>query len=277
MQEPLEAYNEVFETYQGVLENLIESTVDLTRLREEATNLLTDPASLEALRFITGPFISADDLKTLAEATLTGSKLKADPAMVERIIDVLIAGLDRRRFPWVTENREANAHEREAAVLATAALIATSRTTTMRRNEGKKEQEQAVETALLEIEFKKVHTRTVETMSQAPGPGEFCRESKIAGRKADFIIGLFDGRTMPLECKVSNSSTNSVKRLNNDAAVKAVQWVDKLGSNHAVPAAMLSGVFKLHNLEDAQDKGLSLFWAHDLQAFTTWILATRTP
>jgi hypothetical protein len=42
-----------------------------------------------------------------------------------------------------------------------------------------------------------------------------------------------------------------------------------------VPAAVLSGVYKLHNLEDAQNRGLALFWAHDLKALTDWIATTR--
>ena len=44
------------------------------------------------------------------------------------------------------------------------------------------------------------------------------------------MIGLWDGRKMPLECTVSNSELNSIKRLNNDAAVKAVEWVKEFGA-----------------------------------------------
>jgi hypothetical protein len=80
---------------------------------------------------------------------------------------------------------------------------------------------------------------------------------------------------MPLECKVTNSSTNSIKRLNNDAAVKADIWLKEFGTAQTVPAAMLSGVFKLHNLVDAQ-RHLTLFWAHDLAAFVDWIKQTET-
>jgi hypothetical protein len=94
-------------------------------------------------------------------------------------------------------------------------------------------------------------------------------------RKADFVIGLWDGRKMPLECKVSNSSTNSVKRLNNDAAVKAGVWRQEFGTAQTVPAAMLSGVFKTHNLISAQQGGLALFWAYRLDLFIDWIEGTR--
>jgi hypothetical protein len=42
-----------------------------------------------------------------------------------------------------------------------------------------------------------------------------------------------------------------------------------------VPAAVLSGVFKVRNLEQAQERGLSIFWAHDLDRLVRFINATR--
>src|SRR5207249_1486058 len=97
--------------------------------------------------------------------------------------------------------------------------------------------------ALLEANFSKVKTRRVRVLADAPAPGEFCRESMLGNRKADFILTLWDKRVMPIECKVSNSATNSVKRLNNDAAVKAVAWRHDFGATQIVPAAVLSGVY----------------------------------
>lgn len=80
---------------------------------------------------------------------------------------------------------------------------------------------------------------------------------------------------MAIECKVSNSSTNSVKRLNNDAAVKAEVWIKDFGSLQVVPVALLSGVYKLHNLEQAQARGLTLYWAHEQNELTDWIGQTK--
>ena len=37
---------------------------------------------------------------------------------------------------------------------------------------------------------------------------------------------------------------------------------------------MLSGVFKVHNLVSAQNDGLALFWAHDLNSFVGFIDST---
>ncbi|MBX9604109.1 MAG: XamI family restriction endonuclease [Bryobacteraceae bacterium] len=271
LQEPLEAYLDAFERYQGSFENLLETSVDLIELERTAIDVLTDRQLLEAFRYLAGPPLSQDDLKTLSEAVLTPGRLREDPRMVGRIIDVVRIALDRRRFPWVTEGREPTEEERAAAVLASAALMATSRVTAMRRNEGKDAQEQLLEDTLIKAGLRRVQPRAVQTVQKAPEVGTFCRESLFGGRKADFLIGLWDARILAVECKVSNSSTNSVKRLNNDAAIKAEVWIQEFGWRQVVPAAVLSGVYKIHNLEDAQTRGLTLFWAHDLAQLTQWI------
>jgi len=276
MEEPLEDYLEAFDDYQGSIEELLEATVDLTDLDTSALDVLTDQKLLDAFRYLGGPPISHDDLKTVADAaSLHPTKLREDPGMVGRIVRVVLMGIDRRRFPWVLENREPNEAERNAAVLASAALMAAQRAATKRRNEGKKGQEGRVEAVLSGGGLVKVAKRTVATSAQAPSPGELCGESLLGNRKADFILRLWDHRIMPIECKVSNSATNSVKRLNNDAVVKAVMWREDFGVTQVVPAAVLSGVYKLHNLEEAQSRGLTLFWAHELESLLDWIEKTR--
>ena len=278
IQEPLEAYLQEFEEYQGVFEDLLEATVDLTLLQQEALAVLGDKKQQEAFRYLAGPPMSLDDLKTLAEATsLTKKRLQDDPDMVKRTVDLILTALDRRRFPWLNEHREPTEAERTAAIMASAALIATQRVETARRHEVKRAQELSVENALLRAKFKKVPPRSIPTnLDQAPGIGEFCGESMLGTRKADFVIRLWDRRLLALECKVSNSATNSVKRLNNDAAAKAETWRRDFGERQVVPAAILSGVYKIHNLMEAQDRGLTIFWAHDLEELLKWIGQTRT-
>lgn len=274
IEEPLEQYLAQFDEYQSVIEELLETTVDLSDLGSPLIEILTAPKLLEAFRYLAGPPISDDDLRVLAEAVLSPKRLRQDAAMAERVRQVVISGLDRRRFPWVVSGREPTEAERQAAVIASAALLATRRLETSRRSDGKAEQEAAVRGALTALGFKEVQSRKVSVLSDAPQPGEFCPESSLGGRKADVLVGLWDRRVMPIECKVSNSSTNSVKRLNNDAAVKAETWRKDFGQLQVVPTAVLGGVYKLHNLQDAQRRGLSLFWAHDLGALTRWIDAT---
>lgn len=275
MREPLEQYLATFVQHRLAVETLLEVTEDLFRLSELATEVLTDPVRLQAVRYLAGPAISQDDLKVLAEASLAPGRLRADEEMARRVIDTVLLGLDRSRFPWIAEGRQPTEAERQAAIVATAALMAGRRMMTDRANESKAEQEDSVAVALEAAGFSRVATRTIDNLSQAPGKGEFCGESSFGGRKADIVAGLWDGRAMPIECKVSNSSTNSVKRLNNDAAQKATIWLKRFGDRGIVPAAVISGVFKLGNLKSAQDEELTIFWAHDLAALIDFIESTR--
>lgn len=276
LDEPLEEYLEVFDSYQGVFEELLETTVDLTRLRAEGLTVLGNKRMLEAVRYLAGPPISKDDLRTIAEASsLSKRRLADDPQLVETIVSLVLVALDRRRFPWLTEEREPTEAETNAAVLASATLIAAQRVSTSRRSQGKKAQEQLVEDALTNAHFRAVPRRPVKSLARAPRPGEFCRESVLGTSKADFILGLWDDRIMPIECKVSNSALNSVKRLNRDAAAKAEAWRRDFGETQVIPTAVLSGVFHLEKLHEAQRRGLSLFWAHRIEELVKWIEETR--
>lgn len=270
--EPVEAYHNLFDEYQGIVEEVIEQTVDLTELDLNALDLLTDERKREVFRYLSGPPISEDDLRTLINAdSISPHALQNDPELVKRMLTFIHDWHDRRRFPWFSEDWEPEEHHRNAAILATAALLTASRLATLRRNDAKKQQEWTVANRLKRSQFTQVPARRIATLGQAPGQGEFCPESLFGERKADFVVRLFDGRVMPLECKVSNSATNSVKRINNDAAVKAESWRQDFGQTQVVPAAVLSGVYKVHNLENAQNRGLTLFWAHDLDVMVNWI------
>lgn len=275
IEEPLEEYLEAFDQYQGHVEELLESTVDLSDMDTHLIGTVTNPDLLQALRYLAGPPISEDDLETVAEVVLSPARLRNDRTMARLIVGVVLNGLDRRRFPWVMAGREPTEAERSAAVLASAALMATRRLETSRRSMEKKRQETDVQSALEKSGLKRVASRTINVLSQAPQRGEFCPESTLGIRKGDIIVGLWDGRVMAIECKVSNSSTNSVKRLNNDAAAKAEAWRRDLGATQVVPSAVLSGVYKIHNLEDAQRRGLTIFWAHDIGRLVDWIAKTK--
>ena len=254
---------------------MLAAIADLTDVDRHATDVLTNPNLLEAFRYFTGPPLSADDLKTLSEGVLSPARLREDPAMVRRIVDIVRMGLDRRRFPWISQNRAPTAEERAAAVVASAAIMAARSVGTARRHEGKEAQELLVANTLSGAGITRVDTRAIPTLNLAPNAGEFCRESVLGSRKADIVVRLWDHRIMPIECKVSNSALNSIKRLNNDAAVKAETWTKDFGTRNIVPAAVLSGVYKLRHLSDAQQRGLALFWAHDLHALVSWIEQTR--
>lgn len=275
MQEPLEAYLEALESYRSAMEDLLERTVDLSQLESAAGEILSDPDYRDAVRYLSGPPISEDDLKVLSEASLAPGRLLKDPEMARRVIRTVLLGLDRARFPWFSEDREPTDDERSAAALASAVLMAYRRVMTARANESKEEQEEAVAQALLGAGLQRVHPRPIVTLTDSPDRGHFCRECLFGERKADLVVRLWDGRAMPIECKVSNSYTNSVKRLNNDAAAKAAHWLIKFGTDQIVPSAVLTGVYKRHNLEQAQHAGLALFWSHAPEDLLVFVASTK--
>jgi hypothetical protein len=271
LEEPAEAYDRAFKRYEENIQRLLDLTHGLTRLDEKIVEVLTAPPLLEAFRYLAGPPISEDDLAVLAEVSLSGSAIRKNPETRMRVLSIVRSTLDRHRFPWTAEGREPTEQERNAAVVASSALLAVSRVGTDRRNQGKERQELAVQEALISRKWVLVPRRKVLTISLTPSPGEFCRESLLGSEKADFLIGLRDRRVMAVECKVSNSYVNSVKRLNREAAGKAATWLKGFGDQNVVPAGILSGVFKLHNVKEAQERGLTIFWAHDLDHLLNWI------
>lgn len=260
------------------VENFLEGTVDLRNLDvDDLLGIVADKKGLDALRYLASPPISKDDLKTLANIeTLAPSRLRNEPRLVHALAQVVKNCIDRRRFPWFFEDREPTEAERHAAVLASATLIACQHVETDRRSIAKANQEGLTQRTLEQCGFVEVPKRKISTLGDAPTAGEFCGESKVGTRKADLIAGLWDQRKLLIECKVSNSEVNSVKRLNNDAAIKAKHWREDFGTRNVVPAAMLSGVYKLKRLQEAQDRGLALFWAHAPTTLSNWLDRVRT-
>jgi hypothetical protein len=274
--ESLEAYLQNFAHYRAAIERLLDATDDLAALAAQASTVLADEDLLYASRYLTGPPASADDLKVLADVRLTPSSIRSDPEGARRVVETILRGLDPERFSWVRENREPSAEERRIAVVATAALIASQRVRTGRATDAPRRQEDLVKAHLTGAGFIEDQPRAIQNVSAAPPVGHFTGECVVGGsRKADIVVRLWDGRVMPIECKVSNSELNSIKRLTNDALVKAQVWIQDLGRNNVVPAAVLSGVFGLRHLSEAQDRGLTLFWAHSLDELLAFIEETR--
>ncbi len=230
----------------------------------------------EALRYLSGPPISDDDLKILSEVpSFAPGVISTDESKLKKVYSVIEKTIDPYRFPWVLERRAPTKVEKSAALLASSVLLAAQRMSTARRGDGKDTQESLLKEFLTQLKYKEVPRAAITTLVQGPNKREFCGESKLGDRKADVILRLNDTRLMPIECKVSNSATNSVKRLNNDAAVKADYWLKAFGQHQVVPAALISGVFKVGNLIQAQDAGLTLFWSHDLPRLSRFIASIK--
>lgn len=229
----------------------------------------------EALRYLAGPPISDDDLKVIADvSSLAPAVLASDAESVDKVFKVIEQVIDPYRFPWIREGRRPTEQEKDAALLASSVLLSAQRMATERRSTGKTEQETMVKDYLRAQGFTEVPAASITTIVKGPQANQFCAECLLGERKADVVLRLHDTRLMGIECKVSNSATNSVKRLNNDAAVKASYWNREFGTQ-VVSSAMLSGVFKTLNLVQAQNSGLTIFWAHDLDQLGRFIESTR--
>ncbi len=272
LNEAREDYISHFNEARSAIEDLLELSTDLTTLHQTGHAAVADYSYLEALRYIAAPPVSTDDLETLSG--VTERDFGANGQWPD-VIATVLALLDTQRFPWLTDNREPTEAERHAAIISTAAQIASRRILTARANEAKTAQEELVRLALNRSGFTEVPPRVISTLRTAPDSGQFCGESMLGSRKADFVIGLWDDRILAVECKVSNSRINSVKRIKNDAAVKARLWIQEFGDRLIVPAAVIAGVYHPPNLVSAQRDGLTIWWSHDIDQMITWIDEAR--
>lgn len=226
----------------------------------------------EAFRYLAGPPMSDDDLRVIADVPSIAPGVLGTNVESRRLVFAVIERIiDRHRFPWLTEGTDPTPQQLETALLASSVLLAAQRISTKRRNDGKAAQEARVKQYLRTLGFNEVPPRRIDTIVGGPQAMQFCAECQLGDRKADVVVRLPDTRLMAIECKVSNSATNSVKRLNNDAAVKAEYWLSQFGIRQVVPAAALAGVFKVLNLEQAQERGLAMFWTHDLDRLGEFI------
>lgn len=252
------------------------SDLNLAALTDENLAEVQRKGLGEALRYLAGPPFSADDLKVIADVkSLSNKAFKENPEMLRKVFEVIARVLDPCRFPWVSSGSEPTEQQRETALLASSVLLAAQRMATARRNEAKDRQESKVKSYLRSLGFQEVKSKTITALAKGPQEMQFCGECKLGVRKADVVARLHDGRILPIECKVSNSAVNSVKRINNDAAAKAEYWRDAFGKTQVIPTAVLSGVFNVTNLEQVQNRGLTLIWSHNLNKLGALIESTR--
>jgi hypothetical protein len=227
----------------------------------------------DAFRYLAGPPLSTDDLRVLAGAPLAPGRLAKDPAAARRILETVRQRLDDRRFPWVADRRTPTGLEQQVAVMASAAMMTAQSVSTGHRILKEAAQEKSVRDVLVSLGYHEAAARGIAYLDQAPATGQFCARSMLGSRKADIAVRLFDGRLMAIECEVSNSYASGNKHLNKDAAAKARSWNRKFGIE-VVPAVVLSGLFEVDTLLEAQGAPLTLFWSYDLSPLRDFIADT---
>ncbi len=231
---------------------------------------------LDALRFLSGPPISVNDLKTLSNvSSLSPAKLRAQPGKSQQLLNTVIEGVDPIRFSWLAENREPRADERRMAILASALLHAAQRVPSDRRNIAKERQEQAVREHLGSIGLIGRKLRRVRTSAQLPEQGIYSLGKVSFGpKRTDVIARMWDNRVIPIECKISNSAADSLKSLN-DAIAKVRAWSLAFGDSNVASSAMLGGVYSIDHVMSAQANGLLIFWSHRVEDLGAFVESTK--
>ena len=236
---------------------------------KKAMKVLLDPA-----RFMTIPQLSQDNIEVLGEDS--------------KLAEIVVEFINPERFPWVTARRRPRQSEVDRAIEATAELMAIQRVATAKRSAESKRQEAATKQALVRagltyVERDEVQKRAKEAPSYDAmrgienhntrdllGLGEFTSEFKVAGAKCDIPVLLPSGFFLPLECKVSGSAVNSIKRVIRETDGKRRAWRDEFGKQ-PYTGAVIAGVFSMVTLETAQIEGMLIFWEHELDALKQFV------
>ena len=268
-------YHDAFVKALESVDAVLDRTGDLTRLREDGARLLAE-GMLPTLRNMDRPTVSEDDFKSMSDVGTTAPSRFEDDEAAAAALEYLDRNLNKDLFPWLGRGVRPSAEQRHAARVAVAALMAEQRTKTEMRGASSKVQEGAVRQALVDgCGMALTDGPSFNLVSEGPRPGEvFRRETRVAGTKADVVLGLFDGRIMCLECKVSNSEVNSYKRLNHEVIDKVAKWTGEFG-RQCVPGAVLKGCFKASNLVSAQGEGAFLFWSSSLDTLVDFVNETK--
>ena len=218
------------------------------------------------------------ELETLAEAKLSVASARDFQVKGGRLMAVMRAILDPRRFPWIAQQRVPTPAELRAATLATTSLIASQRVQTLRRGDEQSMVEGAVKGLLIGMGWNLAPTRpprgVQNLLNDSPPNNTFLTQVNLGSDSADVLVRLRDGRLLAIECKGSNSEINSRKRLNKEAAQNARAWLQRFGSQ-VVPGVALQGVFNPRYVVEAQDTPMLVFWGHRLEDLRRFVQACR--
>lgn len=278
------AYARWTDEYASTARDLLGASSDLRGLTGD---VLEDRELLNLARYLAIPPISIDDLDTLTDscfglwlnqATDRGARpTKSEFNAAARLI---AARLDQRRAPWLARGGSPRKTEREAYVAGVASLPATSRLTTTRRSERSKRQEDLTRAAVAAAGYRSVKPPgTLRNPVSDMASGTYSERSRpLAGTNMDVPVRLRKTHAtgqlfLAIECKVSNSSLNSRKRLL-EVNSKRERW-DSSGLPHRFrTGAVLAGVFDVARLIEVQNSGILIFWEHRLEDLTAFLSAT---
>ncbi len=281
LQAEQQIYRAAHADYAKVVRAFLEATSDLANFTGDA---LKNREVLNLARQLAVPPISADDLDTLTDGNFGGwlgqtTDRGGRPTDAEFAAAAKIIGerIDADRARWLAEDREPTDEEREIYVEWAAAPPAAGKVMTARRSSASARQEAATRDAAAAAGYTAVTPpSSVENPIDDMEPATFATAPRSLAKasmdvpirlKAQHPTGLL---FLAIECKVSNSALNSRKRLI-EVSQKRDKW-DRSGRLYQYrTAAVLSGVFDVARVLEAQQDGVFIFWEHRLQDLTDFL------
>ncbi len=248
-------------------------------LSDIAKALQEKGAHMLVFRHITAPPISQDQFSLAcsgwrkATEKVNGPRIPLDEALF------VSASFNERRSrsltPWVDAKRPPFKREIRRLLWTISPLIASQQIQTIQRNRASYIQESAITNSLLELGWIKQPSKLLDTRA-ALAANNFMYKTRFATatstpQEVDIAIGLKNTVVLAVECKVSNDTTNSVKRIN-DVLKKSEAWKTHWGS-FVKTAAVLQGVIAPRDVARLLDAGIEVFWSHDIGEMQRWIAA----
>ncbi len=227
------------------------------------------------LRQMLAPPLSQDQFAIICPAYNKGLENKDRPLpenKAELVAEAFLAMRDTHLLPWLSEDRLPSAGEVQHVVTAVTPLLASQLHLTAKRTASSTAQEEAVVALLGAKKWERLPSRLVDRGAILAAK-QFMKKTKFATttrpQEVDIACGLGATMVLAMECKVSNDTTNSVKRIN-DVLKKASAWRDHWGS-FVKPAALLQGTIGYKDVQRLIHAGVTVFWSHDLPRFERWI------
>lgn len=280
MNEPLGDYLAEFAGAQAAADYVIDKLPALLTSptdRAELATIVRNPTFNTALRYLTAPPISKDDLNTVMCRSVNGTAIRVDQGFADALMELIRQTIDPKRFPWIAAGATPTAEELHVAKVASAVVATCQRVQTKRRGDEKAELEGAVVRLLDALGFTRIPTPrgSIIHTEDLPKAGEYMVGATLGNDNGDYIIGLYDRRRLALECKSSNSEVNSRKRVNKEVIKDAKNWDAQFGAQ-VLTAAALRGVFKPDYIRDVQNTPIMIIWEHRLEDLEVFIESTKS-
>lgn len=258
-----------------VRKRILRTLIDTDYLRDIRHPLTKSGKHLLVLRHLFAPPISQDQLKLLLPLYPKGAE-KKESKLSKAAADQFADAFEKRRDLSLTKWLETNSLPTKTQVRrllhTVAPMISSQIFNTVRRIRLSNEQEKAVEELLLSKGWTKDISKLVSTPADLVG-SHYMRNTKCKTRtsqkEVDIACGVSSSLILAMECKVSNDSTNSIKRVA-EVMDKVKAWKDQWGA-FIQTAAMLQGVVGPRQVDALLDSDVLVFWSHDLQPLSDWL------